>query len=232
MINRRRALKVLGTAGIGTAVFHRPMAAKADDEPVTPQMVAEAEWVAGIILTPAQREAAVKSLNKFSEPMKRVRAIELDNSQLPGLLFRPLTTPASEPDPRGYQVLPPSKPAEVATRPAADEELAFSSLRKLGSLLRSRDISSVELTKFYLDRLRRYDPLLKCVVTFMDDLAIKQAKQADRESIWDTNSPSTQISLGIRSWCFRKNLRRKAGSSCLSRKCWRAVHTTKALCSR
>jgi Asp-tRNA(Asn)/Glu-tRNA(Gln) amidotransferase A subunit family amidase len=92
-----------------------------------------------------------------------------------------LTTAESEPDPRGYQVLPPSKPAEVATRPAADDELAFSSVRKLGALLRGREISSVELTKLYLDRLRRYDPLLKCVVTFMDDLAIKQAKQADRE---------------------------------------------------
>jgi Asp-tRNA(Asn)/Glu-tRNA(Gln) amidotransferase A subunit family amidase len=181
MLTRRGALTVLGTAGMGTAVFQRALAAKADDGPVTPQMVAEAEWVAGIALTPAQREAAVKSLNKFGEPMKRVRAIELDNSQPPGLLFRPMTTPGSEPDPRGYQVLPPAKPAEVATRPADDEDLAFSSVRKLGALLRSREISSVELTKFYLDRLRRYDPLLKCVVTLMDDLAIKQAKQADRE---------------------------------------------------
>ena len=181
MLTRRRALTVLGTAGMGTAVFQRALAAKADDGLVSPQMVAEAEWVAGITLTPAQREAAVKSLNKFGEPMKRVRAIELDNSQPPGLLFRPLMTAASQPDPRGYRNVPRAKPAEVATRPVADEDLAFSSVRKLGTLLRSRQISSVELTKFYLDRLRRYDPLLKCVVTFMDDLAIKQAKQADRE---------------------------------------------------
>jgi Asp-tRNA(Asn)/Glu-tRNA(Gln) amidotransferase A subunit family amidase len=181
MLTRRRALAVLGTAGIGTAVFRRALAAKAVEQPFTPQMVAEAEWVAGITLTPAQREAAVKSLNKFRAPMKRVRTIELDNAQRPGLLFRPLTTPASQPDPRGYQVMPPSKPAEVASRPATDEDLAFSSVRHLGTLLRSRKISSVELTKLYLNRLRRYDPLLKCVVTLMDDLAIKQAKQADRE---------------------------------------------------
>ena len=56
----------------------------------------------------------------------------------------------------------------------------FSSIRQLGDLLRSRKISSVELTKFYLERLRRYDPLLKCVVTFMDELALKQA-----EDRWD-----------------------------------------------
>src|SRR5262249_6855174 len=146
----------------------------------TPQMVADAEWVAGITLTPAQREAAVKSLNKFRAPMNRVRKIELDNSRQPGLLFRPLTTPASQPDPRGYQHVSPPKPAAVASRPATDEDLAFSSVRTLAALLRARKVSSVELTKLYLDRLRRYDPLLKCVVTLMDDLAIKQAKQADR----------------------------------------------------
>jgi Asp-tRNA(Asn)/Glu-tRNA(Gln) amidotransferase A subunit family amidase len=181
MITRRKALTVLGTAGFGTAVFRRALAAKAGDGLFTPQMIAEAEWIAGITLTPAQREAAVKSLNEYREPMTRVRAIELDNSQQPGLMFKPLTTPASQPDPRGYQVVPASKLADVVARPASDEDLAFSSVRNLGALLRSREISAVELTKLYLDRLRRYDPLLKCVVTFMDELAIKQAKQADRE---------------------------------------------------
>lgn len=53
MMNRRRALKVLGTAGIGTAVFQRALAATADDGSVTAQMVADAEWLAGITLTPA-----------------------------------------------------------------------------------------------------------------------------------------------------------------------------------
>jgi len=181
MLTRRRALAILGTAGIGTTVFRRALAAKAGEAPFTPQMLADAEWVAGITLTPAQREAAAKSLNKFRGPMNRVRAIELDNSQQPGLVFRPLTTPASQPDPRGYQNVPRSKQAEVASRPGTDEELAFSSVRNLGALLRGRKVSSVELTKLYLDRLRRYDPLLKCVVTLMDDLAFKQAKQADRE---------------------------------------------------
>ena len=67
--------------------------------------------------------------------MKRVRSIALDNSQQPGLLFRPFTTPASQPDPRGYQVVPRSKPAEVAARPASDEDVAFASVRQLRALL-------------------------------------------------------------------------------------------------
>jgi len=158
------------------------LAAKAGDGPVSPAMIAEAEWVAGIKLTAAQREAAAKSFNEFRESTKRVRAIDLDNSQHPGLVFTPLASPAARPDPRGYQGVTPSKPlSEAVARRDSDEELAFASIRRLGALLRSRKISSVELTKLYLDRLHRYDPLLKCVVTLMDDLALRQAQRADRE---------------------------------------------------
>ncbi len=182
MLTRRRALAILGAAGIGPGVFQRALAAKAVEGPITPPMIADAEWIAGIKLTPAQREAAVKHLNRFRESTKRVRAMELDNAQLPGLSFAPLTSPASQPDPRGYQVVAAPMPvSSTLARPDSDEELAFTAIRQLGALLRSRKISSVELTKLYLGRLRRYDPLLKCVVTFMDEVALEQAKRADHE---------------------------------------------------
>jgi Asp-tRNA(Asn)/Glu-tRNA(Gln) amidotransferase A subunit family amidase len=182
MINRRRVLNVLGSAGIGTAVFRRAMAAKAGDGPVSRQMVANAEWVAGIKLTEPQREAVVNAFKVARENMEHVRPIELDNSLLPGLRFAPFASPASRPDPRGYEVKASPEPGpEPRSRPDADEDLAFSSIRQLGKLLRNRQISSVELTKLYLERLRRYDPLLKCVVTYMDELALKQAERADQE---------------------------------------------------
>jgi Asp-tRNA(Asn)/Glu-tRNA(Gln) amidotransferase A subunit family amidase len=151
-------------------------------------MVADAEWVAGIQLTDPQREAVVNAFSKFArEDLEHLRPIALDNSLLPGLRFTPLASPAAGPDPRGYAVqtspAPDSQPpgSDPVSRPDSDEDLAFSSIRQLGKLLRSRKISSVELTKLYLERLRRYDPLLKCVVTFMDDLALKQAGRADQE---------------------------------------------------
>lgn len=110
------------------------------------------------------------------------RDITLDNSLLPPFVFTPLASAAARPDPRGYQVSKSTSPVNKSqTRPDSNEELAFSSLRSLGALLRARKISSAELTKLYLERLHRYDPLLKCVVTFTDDLALKQAEQADRE---------------------------------------------------
>ena len=114
MLTRRRALAILGAAGIGTGVFQRALAAKVGDRPVSPEMIADAEWVAGIKLTPAQREAAANHLNKYRESTKRIRAIELDNSQRPGLVFTPLTSPASRPDPRGYQVVASPMPVSAA----------------------------------------------------------------------------------------------------------------------
>ena len=63
MLTRRNALAILGTVGIGTAVFQRALAAAAADGPVTREMVANAEWVSGIKLTDAQRETAVNVLS-------------------------------------------------------------------------------------------------------------------------------------------------------------------------
>jgi hypothetical protein len=126
MLTRRRALAILGAAGIGTGVFQRALAARAGDGPVSPEMVADAEWIAGIKLTGAQREAAVKSLNKYRASTKRIRAIDLDNSQRTGLIFRPLTGPDSLPDPRGYQpVKSPKAVSRVTAAPSSDEDLAF-----------------------------------------------------------------------------------------------------------
>ena len=123
MLTRRRALAILGAAGIGTGVFQRALAAKADEGSISPQMVADAEWVAGIKLTAAQREAAANHLNKYRESTKRIRAIELDNSQRPGLVFKPLTSPASQPDPRGYQVVAaPMAASRALVRPNSDED--------------------------------------------------------------------------------------------------------------
>jgi Asp-tRNA(Asn)/Glu-tRNA(Gln) amidotransferase A subunit family amidase len=145
-------------------------------------MIADAEWVAGINLTEPQREAVVNAFKFAQENLAHLRLTELNNSLLPGLRFAPLASPAAHPDPRGYELKTSGAPAHKPdSRPDSNDDLAYSSIRQLGELLRSRQISSVELTKLYLERLRRYDPLLKCAVTFMDELALKQAERADQE---------------------------------------------------
>ncbi|HEX4922747.1 MAG TPA: amidase [Bdellovibrionales bacterium] len=69
----------------------------------------------------------------------------------------------------------------VPARPADLESVAYWPVCKLAALVRSRRVSSVELTGMYLARLRRYNPELNCVVTFLDETAMQEAKKADEE---------------------------------------------------
>jgi Asp-tRNA(Asn)/Glu-tRNA(Gln) amidotransferase A subunit family amidase len=65
--------------------------------------------------------------------------------------------------------------------PGNIEDVAFWPIRNLSELLRTKQVSSVELTKMYLERLHRYNGRLLNTVTFLDDLGMQQAKQADSE---------------------------------------------------
>ena len=52
---------------------------------------------------------------------------------------------------------------------------------ELSALIRAKEISSLELTRLYLSRLKQYDPVLNCVVNLTEELALKQAQHADKE---------------------------------------------------
>ncbi len=65
--------------------------------------------------------------------------------------------------------------------PANKNELAFYSIMQLASLIKNKKITSVELTKFFIDRLKKWGDTLQSVITLTEDLAMEQAKQADEE---------------------------------------------------
>jgi Asp-tRNA(Asn)/Glu-tRNA(Gln) amidotransferase A subunit family amidase len=69
----------------------------------------------------------------------------------------------------------------IAERPPSDDELAFMTVAQLSELLSARELSSMELTKLYLRRLKEFDPLLHCVVSLTEELALQQARRADEE---------------------------------------------------
>lgn len=93
---------------------------------------------------------------------------------------------AFNPAPYGYKI--PVKqekiswdiPAGVAL-PKNRNELAFYSIKQLASLIRSKKISSVELTKFFLERLKKWGDTLHCVITLTEDTALLQARKADED---------------------------------------------------
>ena len=76
----------------------------------------------------------------------------------------------------------PMRRAEITvTMPSSDEELAFLPVTHLAKLVETRQVKPSELTELYLARLRRHDPTLHCVVSYTEDIARRQARQADEE---------------------------------------------------
>jgi Asp-tRNA(Asn)/Glu-tRNA(Gln) amidotransferase A subunit family amidase len=71
--------------------------------------------------------------------------------------------------------------ADPGPLPATDEDIAFSPVSKLSHWIEKRQLTSQRLTKIYLDRLRRFDPKLHCVITLTPDHALEQASRADSE---------------------------------------------------
>ena len=74
-----------------------------------------------------------------------------------------------------------SAPKMNGTIPKNLEDVAFYSVRQLAELVRTKRVSSAALTEMYLERLKRYDPVLKFVITLTEDRAQAKAKEADRE---------------------------------------------------
>ncbi len=68
-----------------------------------------------------------------------------------------------------------------AELPANRNELAFYSVQQLASLIIQKKISSVDLTRFFLDRLKKWGDTLECVISLTEEIAMQQAKQADAE---------------------------------------------------
>ena len=69
----------------------------------------------------------------------------------------------------------------VGPVPSREEDLAFLPAHRLGALLRARHVSSVELTEIYLERMRRYDPVLMSAVQVLEGRGREEAQQADIE---------------------------------------------------
>jgi len=115
---------------------------------------------------------------KLLDAYRGIRAYALPNSTPPAIQFNPL--------PYGFQLPPPTP--EIAweipkgiSRPSREADLAFMSIPELASLIRSGEISCLALTEFFLNRLKKYDPQLHCVVSLTEAYAIERAKKMDAE---------------------------------------------------
>ena len=176
---------VLAGLGIGSGVMHRALAAAVQEKgTVTPEMIQQAEWIAGLELTEEERDETARAIRRSLVQFESLRNVEVGYDVPPAISF---STSLSYRDSGRHSSGPvrrnQARPLETAApkRPADEETLAFLPVTELGALLRTGQVSSLELTRLYLARLKKYNPLLNCVVTLTEEVAIEQAKRADQE---------------------------------------------------
>jgi Asp-tRNA(Asn)/Glu-tRNA(Gln) amidotransferase A subunit family amidase len=178
-IDRRSFMGFLAGLGVGGTTFPAALwALVQDQQAVTTDTIACAEDISGLAFTDAERDLMLESVNENLQAFRRLRDVPIGNEVPPALRFDPVL-PGRRPDtdPRAVQL---PETAGVR-RPAELEQVAFWPITHLAALIRTRQVTSVELTKMYLDRMRRYGPRLECLVTLTDELAMQQAQRADAD---------------------------------------------------
>ena len=134
----------------------------------------------GLDFNEAEEAMALRSVNQNLESYEELRKLNVPLDTEPAITFQPFLPgkrPAGKSTPGAkLRVSKPTVPANLTP-----EQIAFLPVTSLAALIESKRLTSTELTKLYLDRLKAHGPKLNAVITLTEDLALKQAAQADAE---------------------------------------------------
>jgi Asp-tRNA(Asn)/Glu-tRNA(Gln) amidotransferase A subunit family amidase len=148
---------------------------------ITKEMIENAAAIADVPISEEYKEMMLESLNDRAKGYEEIYKLHIPNSVDPALIFDPVLPGMKfETERKPMRISIPAKPAPPSV-PKNLEDLAFASARELAELVRAKKVSSLALTQMYLGRLKKYDPVLKFVVTLTEERALAQAKEADAE---------------------------------------------------
>ncbi|HUL15826.1 MAG TPA: amidase [Terriglobales bacterium] len=182
MPDRREFMRIFSALGLGGTLFPGVLWAQTQGKAkITLEMIDDAAEVADVSIPADDKQMMLDALNGHTKDYEAIYALHLPNSQAPCLIFDPV--------PAGLKLETERRPMRISrisssaanTAPKNIEDLAFASARELAEMVRTKKVSSMALTEMYLERLKRYDPKLKFVVTLTEDRAREKAKEADRE---------------------------------------------------
>ena len=196
-MDRRRFLGYFAAAGLGATLFPAALWAQvAKQRRLTKEMIVEAEKVAGVSFTEAERDLMLEGVDDALGSYEKLRAVPLDNAVPPAIGFQP-----SRGGERAQPAATKSRWSRVGRLPAPREieELAFRPVTELSALLKTRQVSSLALTQMYLARLKRFDPALHCVVNLTEERALAQARAADAQiARGDWRGPLHGVPWGVK----------------------------------
>jgi Asp-tRNA(Asn)/Glu-tRNA(Gln) amidotransferase A subunit family amidase len=150
--------------------------------PVSASTFAEAEKLVQVEMTAAERDTAAGNWRKSMAPLYERRTgprkVTLEPGLAPASQWNP-ALPAIRTGPQQDRFV--RSRVEPGPVPTNDDDIAYSAVTKLSRWIETRALSSERLTHIYLSRLEKFDPKLRCVITLTRDLALEQARRADRE---------------------------------------------------
>jgi Asp-tRNA(Asn)/Glu-tRNA(Gln) amidotransferase A subunit family amidase len=181
MLDRRTFLLVCSHLGLTSTLLPGVLWAMAEEKPnITREMIDSAAKIADIHIGDEYKDMMLEGLNGYSESFEAIYQLHIKNEVAPAILFDPVLPGMKfESERRAAKIS--AAPNTAGAAPKNLEDVAFYSVRQLAELVRTKKVSSTALTEMYLERLRRYDPMLKFVITLTEDRARAQAREADRE---------------------------------------------------
>jgi len=147
---------------------------------VTKEQIQAALKLMGLEFTDAEVDMMLPSVNRNLSTYEALRAIPVGYGVEPSFTFQP-GLPGRKPIAGPQRFSTTIAATAAAKAPANLEDVAFWRVTDLAPLIRSKAVSSTDLTKMYLDRMKRFGPKLLCLITLTEDLALQQAADADKE---------------------------------------------------
>ena len=181
MLDRRDFMRVFSGLGLSGTLLPGVLWAEAQGKTeITKGMIDNAAAIADVKIADDYKQMMLESLNDRTKGYEEIFALHMPNSAVPSLLFDPVL-PGMKLNRAKRPMRISAAPAVAARAPRNLEDVAFWSARELAELVRTKKVSSMALTEMYLERLRRYDPKLKFVITLTEERAKAKAKEADKE---------------------------------------------------
>lgn len=180
-MNRRRFFSALTSAfAAGAAAPALAQAPAAAPPRIDRLRLDAAESIFGVDFTEAEEQMALGSVNRNLQSFEELRKLNIPLDTEPAITFRP-SLPGKKPTGKATPGARLKVTKTAVPTSLTPEQVAFLPVTALATLIESQRITSTELTKLYLDRLKKHGETLKCVVTLTEDLALKQAAAADAE---------------------------------------------------
>jgi Asp-tRNA(Asn)/Glu-tRNA(Gln) amidotransferase A subunit family amidase len=149
-----------------------------EEQKITKKDISHAEKLINLQFNESEKDSMIDGLLNQRKSFEKIREVNLPNKTPYALHFNPV--------PSGEEIKITQKPIKwdmpgKHSVPKDINKLAFYSVPELAYLIKNKKITSAELTKLYLKRLKKYSDTLNCLITLTEERAMKQARKADEE---------------------------------------------------